>query len=165
MGWRGFGFVHHSRTVFCRAVPNPNLTIRNFCIAVPQRRHRRVQPPAQPPKVDLYRSDETRLSTLEGQEQFWICPSFNSPSRSRSAKPESHDSHLFDRRMGEGVREGGYERTDEEGRSSPRGCLGLLLVVLWRCARYSEHPRGRRRRAKPRSVTIRFADFFSTLFL
>jgi hypothetical protein len=30
MGWRGFGFVHHSRTVFCRAVPNPNLTIRNF---------------------------------------------------------------------------------------------------------------------------------------
>jgi hypothetical protein len=35
MGWRGFGFVHHSRAIFCRAVPNPNLTIRNFCIAVP----------------------------------------------------------------------------------------------------------------------------------
>jgi hypothetical protein len=34
MGWRGFGFVHRSRTVFCRAVPNPNLTIRNCCIAV-----------------------------------------------------------------------------------------------------------------------------------
>jgi hypothetical protein len=33
MGWRGFGFVHHSRTIFCRAAPNPNLTIRNFCIA------------------------------------------------------------------------------------------------------------------------------------
>jgi hypothetical protein len=33
MGWRGFGFVHHSRTVFC-AVPNPNITIRNFFIAV-----------------------------------------------------------------------------------------------------------------------------------
>jgi hypothetical protein len=31
---RGFGFVHHSRTRFCRAVPNPNLTIRNFLIAV-----------------------------------------------------------------------------------------------------------------------------------
>jgi hypothetical protein len=30
MGWRGFGFVHRSRTIFCRAVPNPNLTIRNF---------------------------------------------------------------------------------------------------------------------------------------
>jgi hypothetical protein len=30
MGWRGFGFVHHSRTVFGRAVPNPNITIRNF---------------------------------------------------------------------------------------------------------------------------------------
>jgi hypothetical protein len=34
MGWRGFGFVHHSRTIFCRAVPNPNITIRNFSIAV-----------------------------------------------------------------------------------------------------------------------------------
>jgi hypothetical protein len=33
MDWRGFGFVHHSRTIFCRAVPNPNLTIRNFFIA------------------------------------------------------------------------------------------------------------------------------------
>jgi hypothetical protein len=30
MGWRGFGFVHHSRALFCRAVPNPNITIRNF---------------------------------------------------------------------------------------------------------------------------------------
>jgi hypothetical protein len=34
MGWRGFGFVHPSRTIFCRAVPNPYLTIRNFFIAV-----------------------------------------------------------------------------------------------------------------------------------
>ena len=34
MGWRGFGFVHQSRTLFCRAVPNPNITIRNFFIAV-----------------------------------------------------------------------------------------------------------------------------------
>jgi hypothetical protein len=31
---RGLGFVHHSRTIFCRAVPNPNITIRNFCNAV-----------------------------------------------------------------------------------------------------------------------------------
>jgi hypothetical protein len=36
MAWRGFGFVHHSRTLFCRAVPNPYLTIRNFFIAVRQ---------------------------------------------------------------------------------------------------------------------------------
>jgi hypothetical protein len=35
MGWRGFGFVYRSRTLFCRAVPNPNITIRNFFIAVP----------------------------------------------------------------------------------------------------------------------------------
>jgi hypothetical protein len=35
MVWRGFGFVHHSRTLFCRAVPNPYHTIRNFFIAVP----------------------------------------------------------------------------------------------------------------------------------
>jgi hypothetical protein len=34
MDWRGFGFVHHSRAIFCRAVPNPNLTIRDFSIAV-----------------------------------------------------------------------------------------------------------------------------------
>jgi hypothetical protein len=32
-GWRGFGFVHRSRTLFCRDVPNPYLTIRNFFIA------------------------------------------------------------------------------------------------------------------------------------
>jgi hypothetical protein len=31
---RGLGFVHHSRAIFCRAVPNPNITIRNFFIAV-----------------------------------------------------------------------------------------------------------------------------------
>jgi hypothetical protein len=31
---RGFGFAHHSRTIFCRAVPNPSDTIRHFCIGV-----------------------------------------------------------------------------------------------------------------------------------
>jgi hypothetical protein len=36
MGWRGYGFVHHSRTSFCRAVPNLSITIRNFFIAVPR---------------------------------------------------------------------------------------------------------------------------------
>jgi hypothetical protein len=37
---RGFGFVHHSRTVYCRAVPNPNIfTIRHFVIAVLQAPH------------------------------------------------------------------------------------------------------------------------------
>jgi hypothetical protein len=30
----GFRCVHHSRTIFCRAVSNPNITIRNFFIAV-----------------------------------------------------------------------------------------------------------------------------------
>jgi hypothetical protein len=34
MGWRGFGFVHRSRTLFCRAAPNPNIAIRHFFIAV-----------------------------------------------------------------------------------------------------------------------------------
>jgi hypothetical protein len=34
MDWRGFGFVHHSRTIFCRAVPNLSITIRHFFIAV-----------------------------------------------------------------------------------------------------------------------------------
>jgi hypothetical protein len=31
---RGFGFVHHSIAVLYHEVPNPNLTIRNFFIAV-----------------------------------------------------------------------------------------------------------------------------------
>jgi hypothetical protein len=31
---RGFGFVHHSIAFLYHQVPNPNLTIRNFCIAV-----------------------------------------------------------------------------------------------------------------------------------
>jgi hypothetical protein len=33
---RGFGFVHHSIAILYHEVPNPNLTIRNFFIAVPQ---------------------------------------------------------------------------------------------------------------------------------
>jgi hypothetical protein len=31
---RGLRFVHHSRTILCRAVPKPQVTIRNFFIAV-----------------------------------------------------------------------------------------------------------------------------------
>jgi hypothetical protein len=31
---RGFGFVHHSIAILYHSVPNPNLTIRNLCIAV-----------------------------------------------------------------------------------------------------------------------------------
>jgi hypothetical protein len=40
MRWRGFGFVHHSRTIFCHAVPNLSITIRNISIAVPRRTQR-----------------------------------------------------------------------------------------------------------------------------
>jgi hypothetical protein len=38
----GFGFVHRSRAIFCRAVPNPKVTIRNFFIAVHLGEPRRV---------------------------------------------------------------------------------------------------------------------------
>jgi hypothetical protein len=31
---RGFGFVHHSIAILYHEVPNPNLTIRDFFIAV-----------------------------------------------------------------------------------------------------------------------------------
>jgi hypothetical protein len=31
---RGFGFVHHSIAILYHEVPNPNITIRNFLIAV-----------------------------------------------------------------------------------------------------------------------------------
>jgi hypothetical protein len=34
---RGFGFVHHSIAILYDEVPNPNLPIRNFFIAVPRR--------------------------------------------------------------------------------------------------------------------------------
>jgi hypothetical protein len=34
---KGFIFVYQSRTIFCRAAPNPNITIRNFLIAVRRR--------------------------------------------------------------------------------------------------------------------------------
>ena len=34
---RGFGFVHHSIAILYHQVPNPNLTIRDFCIAVYRR--------------------------------------------------------------------------------------------------------------------------------
>jgi hypothetical protein len=34
---RGFGFVHHSIAILYHEVPNPNITIRNFFIAVPRR--------------------------------------------------------------------------------------------------------------------------------
>jgi hypothetical protein len=40
MCWRGVGFVHHSRTIFYRAVPNPDITIRNFFIAVREQESR-----------------------------------------------------------------------------------------------------------------------------
>jgi hypothetical protein len=45
---RRFGFVYHSIAILYHQVPNPYLTIRNFCIAVLQtnqllRRHRRTE--------------------------------------------------------------------------------------------------------------------------
>ena len=47
---RGFGFVHHSIAILYHQVPNPNLTIRNFLIAVrrEQRRTRRAAAAAAP---------------------------------------------------------------------------------------------------------------------
>jgi hypothetical protein len=54
----GLGFVHRSRAILCRAVPNRSVTIRNCCIAVThllllqrgrervRRRHVRLQAPA-----------------------------------------------------------------------------------------------------------------------
>jgi hypothetical protein len=34
---RGFGFAHHSTAILYHEVPNPNITIRNFFIAVGRR--------------------------------------------------------------------------------------------------------------------------------
>jgi hypothetical protein len=40
---RGFGFVYHSIAILYHEVPNPNITIRNFCIAVGDVYHQWVQ--------------------------------------------------------------------------------------------------------------------------
>jgi hypothetical protein len=45
---RDFGFVHHSIAILYHEVPNPNLTIRNFFIAVT---HPRTPPPIQSGRV------------------------------------------------------------------------------------------------------------------
>ena len=75
---RGFGFVHHSRTSSCRAVPNPNLTIRHFCIAVP--RVRRPRPEAVElslPRLHHPRCQRLRRPpppTLQSAVRCWEAP-------------------------------------------------------------------------------------------
>jgi hypothetical protein len=51
---RGFGFVHHSIAIFYHEVPNPNLTIRNFFIAV-----------THPPRPAQREGGEVGLETAE----------------------------------------------------------------------------------------------------
>jgi hypothetical protein len=64
------GFVHHSRTLFCRAVPNRNLTIRIFCIAAAAAQVRAVQLPGRGSRVkeaavaDLMELAEVRIPRL-----------------------------------------------------------------------------------------------------
>jgi hypothetical protein len=62
---RGFGFVHHSIAILYHEVPNPNLTIRNFFIAVARSCcaacWRRLHPP--PPPL---RSVEAAGAAAEG---------------------------------------------------------------------------------------------------
>jgi hypothetical protein len=54
---RGFGFVHHSIAILYHQVPNPNLTIRNFFIAVPSPPPRASPESPRPPPPAAY-SDE-----------------------------------------------------------------------------------------------------------
>jgi DNA segregation ATPase FtsK/SpoIIIE-like protein len=42
---RGFGFVHHSIAILYHEVPNPNISIRNFFIAVSQEQYRSTAVP------------------------------------------------------------------------------------------------------------------------
>jgi hypothetical protein len=74
MGWRGFGFVHQSRTIFCRAVPNLSITIRNFFIA--------VLDPAPAPLVVLLSAEASALGLwqverrprYDAREKLYGCP-------------------------------------------------------------------------------------------
>jgi hypothetical protein len=59
---RGFGFVHHSIAILYHQVPNPNITIRNFFIAVrPVRRREGGEQGA----VDVERTERGREREAE----------------------------------------------------------------------------------------------------
>jgi hypothetical protein len=70
MGWRGFGFVHHSRTRFYHEVPNLSITIRNFFIAVPPRVARRARLHGRLPMRGSLRAAHHDVSVLTAA---WLC--------------------------------------------------------------------------------------------
>jgi hypothetical protein len=145
LGWRGFGFVHHSRTLFCRAVPNPNITIRNFFIAV------RCWAWSCPPRSP---------STIQ---RWWLCPPSSRPSstphrpcRSVFAAPPYNpsfvpSSSLRELRSKSSVHQTGIPTrvwNDAQGRSKLGGVAGLwgrrahARASLWGWQRIAALPRG-----------------------
>jgi hypothetical protein len=107
MGWRGFGFVRHSRTIFCRAVPNPKmprlsifLHRRTWCARVAPRRDtapwsRRLAGPAAnaycahgswwlPPPLPW--AHEARSSEFSSQQRRWRAAERGHPTGPREGR-------------------------------------------------------------------------------
>ena len=65
-----FGFVHHSIAILYHQVPNPNITIRNFFIAVPPRVARRARLHGRLPMRGSLRAAHHDVSVLTAA---WLC--------------------------------------------------------------------------------------------
>jgi hypothetical protein len=69
---RGFGLVHHSIAILYHQVPNPNITIRNFFIAVP--RTQTTPQPATPSGESVYHlayNDAKSSANRDGRGFGW----------------------------------------------------------------------------------------------
>jgi hypothetical protein len=90
---RGFGFVHHSIAILYRAVPNPNLTIRNFFIAVYQQQRRWRAAERRHP-TGRERMGSPTLQTFQDPLLLlpWVCfRGGGFPSKPRRPKPRIED--------------------------------------------------------------------------
>ena len=85
----GLGFVHRSRAIFCRAVANPNVTIRNFlrrCKVAAWRRARvATDITAFLPAMSEVRQGSKRL-VLMGR----LCSESDAHSRVQRRRPHNH---------------------------------------------------------------------------
>jgi hypothetical protein len=111
---RGFGFVHHSIAIFYHQVPNPNLTIRNFFIAVSP------WPRARGPTPGRARSTCRRRRARAGSRRGGAAPAppQRGPSPPRCAAPSNPP----------GRREPGYTAAEKAAnQGKPGGSLTRLF--------------------------------------
>jgi hypothetical protein len=139
---RGFGFVHHSIAILDHEVPNPNLTIRHFCIAVARTctsstlskspncvRNARMQrrPPAGSSSVSCCVCPVTMFTT--------VCPrsAVNSALGSAEAAAAAAEAAALTSLLPRGVRSAAVRGGWSEPRCTActRPTHALLGVVLW----------------------------------